>query len=31
MDRLEPLEAWIVDESGWLKQGEHWVGVAHQH
>jgi len=23
---LEPLSAWIVDETGWLKQGEHSLG-----
>ena len=28
---LEPVGAWIVDETGWLKQGTHSVGVAHQY
>jgi SRSO17 transposase len=28
---LEPLAAWIIDETGWLKQGTKSVGVAHQY
>ena len=28
---LEPLAAWIVDETGWLKQGDKSVGVSHQY
>src|SRR5260370_15794249 len=28
---LEPFESWIVDETGWLKQGEHSVGGAGQY
>src|SRR5260221_11229778 len=28
---LEPFESWIGDETGWLKQGEHSVGVAWQY
>ena len=28
---LEPLVAWIVDETGWLKQGDKSAGVSHQY
>ena len=28
---LEPIEAWVVDETGWVKQGRHSVGVGRQY
>jgi SRSO17 transposase len=28
---VEPLQSWVVDETGWLKQGRDSVGVGHQY
>ena len=28
---LEPMESWVVDETGWLEQGQHSAGVSHQY
>lgn len=31
LPHMDPVYAWIVDESGWIKQGRHSVGVAPQY
>jgi SRSO17 transposase len=31
MQKAGPIEAWIVDDTGWVKKGTHSVGVARQY